>query len=139
MAAPALQLAQASALMTFQILKERWLGICINLFNQNLILNYCGVCSFGVPSALSSATITCPFCWKIAKAWVWGESEWLYVILKCLVLFCMASMVIVLTETPVLEGHPGDQWVSLKVLMCRGRSVTTVPMTKGWPSLWTFC
>lgn len=51
----------------------------------------------------------------------------------------MASMVIVLTETPVLERHPGDQWVSLKVLMCRGRSVTTVPMTEGWPSLWTFC
>lgn len=68
-----------------------------------------------------------------------GESEWLYVILKSLVLYCMESMVTVLTETPVLEGHPGDQWVPLKVLMCRGRSVTTVLMTEGWLSLWTFC
>lgn len=51
----------------------------------------------------------------------------------------MGSMVLVLTEIPVLEKHPGDQWVSLKVLVCRGRSVTTVPVTKVWLSLWTFC
>lgn len=139
-ACPALQLTQASALQKFQISKERWLGICMNFFYQNLILNYCVVCSFRVPSALFSATITFPFCWKIAKAWIWGKvSVWLYVILKCLVLYCMGSMVMVLTETPVSEKHPGDQWESLKVLMCRGRSVTTVPVNQGWLSLWTFC
>lgn len=37
-----------------------------------------------------------------------GEREWLYVILKCLVLFCMGSMVIVLTETPGLEKISWD-------------------------------
>lgn len=38
-------------------------------------------------------------CWKIAKAWVWGKvSVYLYVILKHLFLYCMGSMVIVLTE-----------------------------------------
>lgn len=121
------------------ISKERWFGICMNLFYPNLILNYCVVCSFRIPSALLSASIAFPFCWKIAEAWVWGK--------VCVVICHLKASGFVLhgihgdsadRSSCFRETSRGSVGVS-EGLVCPGGSVPAVPMTQGWLSLWTFC